>query len=219
MRRLVGEVLPHLVRARVVEPHVVVEAARPVDDVVADVLHVVDRHAIDASDRRHAVEEREELVLAVRLREVASAGCEDFLELVEDDEAFVERVEEVHDAVSVLGDEHHGEPLRDRPFRHHAQEHRLALPLVARQHHAQVAVESGVGAEDLVDLRLALSVDLLGTDREVRRTHEAETLFAAENARDTCPRGKAVVSLHGGIVDPDLTAGLDVGAAHVVVLL
>jgi len=218
VRRLVAEVLAHVVGARVVEPHVVMESTRSIDDVVTDVLHVVHGQAVDPLDRGRPVEQRQELVLTVGAVERGAAGRERLLELVEDDEALVEGLEEVDDALGILADENDGNVALDRASGQHAQEHRLALALVAREHHAEVAFEARVGAEDLVDLGLAAAIDLLRTHAEVLGTQEAEALLDAVS-HPVGTEGEGIVSLDAGVVDPNLSAGFDVGTAHCVGLL
>lgn len=117
----------------------------------------VDREDVEALRRREAVEEREELVLRGL---VVIDRREDLLELVEDDEAFAEFVEEGGEARRRVLDQDRRQLVLLAHLRgEHADHQRLPHALVAGENDAERAVHRGVAGGDPAHAPSVAAVD------------------------------------------------------------
>src|SRR5690606_4588480 len=83
----------------------------------------------------------------------------------------------------------------------------------AREHHTEAALRALIRGEDLVDLRPAIAVHLLGADDQVAYALKSESLFLTEADPIRADR-QGVVRGDRRVINTNLTASLDVCACH-----
>lgn len=195
LRQFIQKVFPDLVRRRVVEAEMVMEAAGPVDQVLAEGMNVIagDHEELFAAGK--SVEKRQHGGLGICVAVSRLDAAEGFIELVEQNhDLLLDTLQVGADPIDILVYHDYRETILNGTLGKHPCKEGFADALIAAQDHAETAVKSPEGPENLVGFGVVDSINLLlvGFDVHVF-LHKEPTCFA--EADDVGLRRKLVINL------------------------